>query len=155
MDEQAQKTIDERMAKDKEAVLEELRRNSIIEVACKKTGVGRTTFYRWRKEDFDFYANVNEAIEQGRSVITDMAISQVVKSIQEGSFPASKFWLTHHDDHFRIRPINVYQTPNDTPELPQELIKEIDHLFEINERVNIAKAIESNPEQGSQAPSST
>lgn len=146
MDEQAQKTIDERVAKDKESLLEEIRQNSIIELACKKTGIGRTTFYRWRKEDFNFAVKVSEAIEQGRSVITDMVLSQFIKKIQEGYFPALKSWMDHHDDYFISKSTDAYQKQDETPELPKELIEEIDNLSRMNFENDCKRYIKDHPE---------
>ena len=38
----------------KELVLDQLRKSPIVEAACQKAGITRTTFYRWKKDDPDF-----------------------------------------------------------------------------------------------------
>ena len=40
--------------KDKELILEQLRKTPIVQVACEKTGIARATYYRWRKKDKRF-----------------------------------------------------------------------------------------------------
>ena len=48
-------TIQERIAKDKEVVLDALNKSSgIVASACKAAGISRFTFYKWLKEDSDF-----------------------------------------------------------------------------------------------------
>jgi len=48
-------TINLRQAKDKEFLLECLKKMPIVETACARAGIGRSTFYRWRKEDKEFW----------------------------------------------------------------------------------------------------
>lgn len=48
-------TIQERIAKDKEVVLDALNKSSgIVASACKAAGISRFTFYKWLMEDSDF-----------------------------------------------------------------------------------------------------
>ena len=45
-------TIRERIAKDKQAVLEALNKSSgIVASACKAAGISRFTFYKWQHDD--------------------------------------------------------------------------------------------------------
>ena len=48
------KTIRERMKKEKELIIKQLKKTPIVQLACEKTGVGRATYYRWRKVDKRF-----------------------------------------------------------------------------------------------------
>lgn len=74
-------TVKNRMKKDKELLLEQLRKTPIIQLACEKTAIGRTTYYRWRQEDRKFCALADAAITDGISLINDMAESQLLGSI--------------------------------------------------------------------------
>ncbi len=87
--------IIKRQIKDKNLVIENLKRIPIVEVACNKSGVGRTTFYRWKKQDVDFSKQVDQAIDEGIKLINDMAESQLLTAIKEGDLKAVFYWLNH------------------------------------------------------------
>lgn len=90
------------MKKDKlkDAVVKELKEMPIIQVVCKRTGISRATYYRWRTEDEDFLQQSNEAANEGREFICDMSESQIIKSIREGKLPACALWLKHNSPRY-------------------------------------------------------
>lgn len=93
-------TIEERQNKDKQAILEALKEMPIIQVACKKVGIGRATYYRWRKEDKVFARQSGDAMGQGIEFINDMSESQLVTLIKEKKMPAITLWLKHHHPRY-------------------------------------------------------
>lgn len=88
-------TIEERQAQDKEAVLAALKEMPIVQLACKKSGVSRATYYRWRQEDKLFRRQITDAAAQGVDFINDMSESQLVTLIREKKMPAIALWLKH------------------------------------------------------------
>ena len=94
------KTIVKRKQKDKEAVIENLKRMPIIEIACNKSGVSRTTFYRWKEQDSVFSQAVDKAQEEGEALIRDVAVSKIIKGINEDNLTAVMYWLNHRDPRF-------------------------------------------------------
>lgn len=77
-------------AQHKKAILEALESSlGVVTSACKKVGVGRTTFYGWLKDDQDF-ANQVADIE---NVALDFAETQLHKQIEDGSAAATIFYL--------------------------------------------------------------
>jgi len=86
--------------KDKSLLLEQLKKTPIIQIACEKTGVGRATYYRWRKEDKDFARHADEAIFEGELFINDISESQLISAIKDKNLPAIKFWLQHHHPRY-------------------------------------------------------
>ena len=88
-------------AQDKERILQQLRKNPIVEAACKQVGLPRSTYYRWRDEDEQFAANCDEAIEQSTGRINDMAESQLIAGIKERHLPAITFWLKHRHQAYQ------------------------------------------------------
>lgn len=82
--------------KDKQAVLENLRKTPIIQVACEKAGVGRASFYRWKKEDKEFSKMADESIEEGARLINELAESQLISSIKNQNMTGIIFWLKNH-----------------------------------------------------------
>jgi len=74
----------------KKAVIEALESSlGVVTSACKKAGVGRTTFYQWLKDDEDFAKQVADI----ENVALDFAESQLHKQIQDGSAAATIFYL--------------------------------------------------------------
>jgi hypothetical protein len=80
----------------KKAVLEQLIKTPVVEVACSKAGIGKTSFYEWKNSDPDFAKAVNEAMKVGIDFISDIAESQLIALIKKGSFNAVAYWLRHN-----------------------------------------------------------
>lgn len=119
MDEKEPNTIEERQEKDKQALIEALKEMPIIQIACKKSGVSRATYYRWRNEDRKFKRQSEAAMEQGFEYVNDMSESQVVALIREKKLPAITLWLRHHHQRYGAKTKNypVLATIEDlTPE---------------------------------------
>jgi len=85
------------MKKDKfkDSIIQQLKEMPIVQVACKKVGVGRTTYYRWR-ENKKFAKEADTAIAEGEAFITDMSESQLISLIRDRNFQALQLWLRHH-----------------------------------------------------------
>lgn len=86
-----------RIRKQKAEFLEQLKKTPVIQVVCEKLNIGRSTLYRWRDEDEEFSEAIDEAIEDGRWVVNDLAESKIINSINKGDINSAKFWVkTHH-----------------------------------------------------------
>ena len=96
-------TIQKRQAEEKTLLLEQLKKTPIVQIACEKTGIGRTTYYRWRKEDGEFKKNADAALKEGSSLVNDMAESQLLGAIRDGNMTAIIFWLKHHHNQYANR----------------------------------------------------
>lgn len=94
------KTIEDRVRRNKEKLVEVLQKTPVTQLACARAGVSRATFFRWRNEDEKFAERVNKAMSDGKGLISDIAISQLIHSIQEKNLGAIKYWLSsHHQDY--------------------------------------------------------
>jgi hypothetical protein len=80
----------------KSTVIKQLKKTPIVQVSCKKVGISRATFYRWKKEDKTFANDAESAIEEGLGLINDMAESQLITAIKEGNLTGIIFWLKNH-----------------------------------------------------------
>jgi hypothetical protein len=89
--------------KNKELIVDQLKKTPIIQVVCEKTGVPRSNFYRWRKEDAGFAEEVDEALSKGRQIINDMAESQLISAIKERNMTAIIFWLKNNHKSYKTR----------------------------------------------------
>jgi hypothetical protein len=92
--------VDAKQEKNKELMLEQLRKTPIVEIACNKVGIGRTTYYRMRKEDPEFAKKADEAIAEGTKLVNDAAETQILSAIKNGNLTAAIFWLKNkHPDY--------------------------------------------------------
>jgi len=79
----------------KKLLLEQLKETPIIEYACKKLNVSRSTYYRWRKNK-KFAEVAEKALTEGEELITDMSEGQLISLIKDRNFPAIQLWLKNH-----------------------------------------------------------
>lgn len=93
-------TIEKRQSAAKRAVLDALREMPIVQIACKRAGIGRATYYRWRAEDADFSAECDAAVREGIDLINDMGESQIIQLIKEKKLPAIALWLRYNSPKY-------------------------------------------------------
>jgi len=97
---------DEMMEKEKEIIIEQLKKAPIVTVSCEKTGIAKATFYRWKKNDKKFSTAVDDAIIIGNQLINDLAESQLISAIKDKNMTGIIFWLKHHHQSYETR-INI------------------------------------------------
>ena len=90
------KTIEKRQSENKEQLLEILKKTPIVQIACEKAGIGRATYYRWRKDDPEFAKISDQALLDGNLLVNDIAESQMMSAIKDKNMTAIIFWLKHH-----------------------------------------------------------
>lgn len=103
----------------KDLLIEQIRKTPIIQVACEKTGIGRATYYRWRKEDEMFRDKSDEALLEGIHLINDMAESQLISAIRDKHMTAIIFWLKNRHNDYKTR-VEVSTTKEDDGKLTPE-----------------------------------
>lgn len=89
-------SIIKRQKSQKVDLLEKLKETPVIEVACRKVGIARATFYRWKLNDMKFAKEAEFALEQGSALINDIAESQLLTAIKDQNMTAIIYWLNHH-----------------------------------------------------------
>lgn len=89
--------------KNKELLIEQLKKTPIVQVSCEKAGVGRATFYRWKQEDQDFATKADEALAEGSALVNDVAESQLMSAIRDKNLTAIIFWLKHHHPSYATK----------------------------------------------------
>ncbi len=88
--------IEKRQLKNKQELLEQLKKTPIIQIACGKSNISRATYYRWRNEDKEFAQSADKAIDEGSALVNDIAESQLLNAIKQQNLTAIIFWLKHH-----------------------------------------------------------
>ena len=96
-------TIGKRIKKEKELILEQLKKTPIVQLACEKVGISRATYYRWKNADRKFSMLAQEAILEGSRLVNDMAESQLLSAIRDKNMTAIIFWLKHHHSAYETR----------------------------------------------------
>lgn len=134
--EKRKSAISAKQTKNKELVLVQLRKMPILQIACERAGVARSTYYRWREEDGDFKKSADEAIVEGEALITDMTESQLISLIRDKHFPAVQLWLRQHHPKYTSKvELSGRLTIEDEPLTPEQeaLIKQALELAGISE----------------------
>ena len=89
--------------KNKELVIQQLKKTPIVQVSCEKVGIVRATFYRWKQEDQDFATMADEALIEGSLLVNDVAESQLMSAIRDKNLTAIIFWLKHHHPNYATK----------------------------------------------------
>ena len=110
-----------RQPRQKKQLLEQLERVPVIEVACKKVGIARSTYYRWIAEDSEFESSAEKALDAGRSVINDVAESKIIQKVSDGDWRAVKYWLESNNKRY-ARPRRATEAPTFEVDKPQQVI---------------------------------
>ncbi|MFH2062861.1 MAG: phBC6A51 family helix-turn-helix protein [bacterium] len=95
--------VGERQRRQKELLIEQLRRTPIVQIACEKVGVSRASFYRWRRDDPVFADEAENAVYMGVSLVNDLAESQLISGIRDRNMTAIIFWLKHRHRAYGTR----------------------------------------------------
>lgn len=103
--------------------LDELRRVPVVQVACNKCDLSRNSVYRWRNEDPYFASLMDDALTEGEEYINDLGESQLLTLIKNKSYPAIRFWLTHHHNKYKKQEKIIETTNNRLDE--DTIIKEL------------------------------
>lgn len=111
--------IVERQIEQKEVFIENYKKTPIILFACSKAGIGRTTFYRWIKDDPDFYQKYLEAEKEGRDYLNDAMESILIQQAKSGNMTAIIFYLKYN--HPRYSDSFGVLTPQDIKEVADHI----------------------------------
>jgi len=82
-------------------LVEQLKKTPVIEVAVQKVGIGRNSYYRWRRENKKFSLACDKALEEGCAFINDLAESQLISSMKANNLTAVMYWLNHRHSLYR------------------------------------------------------
>jgi hypothetical protein len=86
--------------KTKKELLEQLKKTPVIEIACIKAGIGRTTYYDWCRDDPEFGKAADEALHTGKEFISDVAEGNLIGKVKQGHFQSLIFWLRSHREEY-------------------------------------------------------
>jgi hypothetical protein len=121
--------IEARKTREQAVLLEQLRKVPIVSIACEKSGIGRATYYRWKKEDPEFSKAADDALAEGTHLVNDMAESQLLAAIRDNNLGAVMYWLKHRNPNYnnklevtaRIKQDNDTLTPEQEAAITEAL----------------------------------
>ena len=109
--------------KAKKLIIEELAVTPIFSIACKKAGIPKATFYRWRNDDPESDVQCMHARAMGVDNINELAESSLIKNIRNGDFRSTKFWLETNHNSYRNKRETSYEAGKMIDEYSEELKK--------------------------------
>ncbi|MCX6810140.1 MAG: phBC6A51 family helix-turn-helix protein [Candidatus Berkelbacteria bacterium] len=137
--------IETRQTKQKELIIAQLKLTPIVQIACSKCNIARSTYYLWAKEDKDFAAKVEAAVEYGTNMINDLAESQLVTLIKDGNISAIFYWLNHR--HGKYSNKLEITTKGGSDELTHEQGKSIKNALVLASLINPINGKEHNEQE--------
>lgn len=78
-----------------------LEQNPIVQVACNKLGVSRSTYYRWQKKSKPFKRKTEAAVKIGNMKLCDLAESKLVQNVETGNQRAIEYLLNNNHPKYR------------------------------------------------------
>jgi len=93
-------SIEIRQDKLKAVFLEQIKRTPTIETACQKVGVARATIYRWIHGNKRFAKDLEDALTEGRTFMSDVAESQLFSLIGDKKIEAIRLYLSTHNPRY-------------------------------------------------------
>ncbi|MCL5797350.1 MAG: hypothetical protein M1366_00925 [Patescibacteria group bacterium] len=124
-------SIKKRQNKEKSLLISQLKRVPVVQLACEKTSVSRATYYRWYKNDPEFAKQADEALNEGASLINDLAETQLISLIRDRNLGSVVFWLKSHHPSYRERVEVTGKLKHDyelTPEQEALITKALDMI---------------------------
>lgn len=103
------RTIRKRQAKEKEILIEQLKRYPIVLVACEKAGIPRPTFYRWKENDKKFAEAIEKALAEGEEFLNEFAEHQLASLMKDKHWGAIRYWLEKRHPKFNTTKIAIDQ----------------------------------------------
>ncbi len=102
---------------EKQQFIELLKKMPIIQVACSKSSISKSTYYRWRHDDQKFKQLADQALMEGISLMNDLAESQLITLVKGQNLGAIMYWLRHRHPAYN----NKLEITNSQPEVRDKL----------------------------------
>lgn len=82
-------------------LVKELEKNYLLQHACNKLGLTRSTIYRWMRENEEFAISLRASQAVGRRYMSDYVESKLFKNIEDQDQRAIEFWLKNNNERYR------------------------------------------------------
>ncbi len=105
-------------AETKSKLIIEIAKSGNVSLSCIKTGIDKSTYYRWCKEDKDFHKQAKLAERQGRENMSDAAEHSLMLLVKEKRLEAIKYVLSHNSPRYKPKKKNVILTHRTESNIP-------------------------------------
>ena len=85
----------------KKKLLAELEKNGNVTISCLKSGVNRSTLYRWKQQSDEFKESAELAERIGRENNCDIAEQSLLLKVKEKDLGAIKYLLSHNSPKYK------------------------------------------------------
>lgn len=89
-------------------IIQHLQANPIVQIACERAGVPRSTYFRWRANDLVFARAADHAQEASRFLGNDVAESRLMQAVKNGEPWAIRFWLQYNHPRYARKDIHEH-----------------------------------------------
>lgn len=97
-------------------MIELLSKYPIVEAACSKVKISRSTHYKWMSEDDKYRERVDEALAISIETVNDLAENNIIAGIKRGDHKSSTYWLNHNKERYKP-PSRMREASSDEPEI--------------------------------------
>jgi len=121
--------LQDRTQQNRQLMIEQLKKTPVVQIACEKTGIARSTFYRWKEEDKEFAKEADQALAEGVGLVNDMAESQLLSAIRDRNISAIFYWLNHRHSAYSNKLEITAKVKDETlsPEQEELIKKALEH----------------------------
>ena len=144
-------TIRLRQEAQKKKLIEILRESPNISSALNRVGIDRSTFSRWKAEDYEFSAKARHAVSEGIERTADNVELSLLNNARNGDVRSQKFYLEHN--HERYKPQKDISERDGDCLLTNERLEKIKDMMiawrdpNLNKQVKIEKTLKNkNPD---------
>lgn len=123
----------------KQRLLRELEDNPMVQHACKKVGIARSTFYRWCETDRKFYYLSELARSKGRDKLNDYVESKLLENVKHGQQSAIQFWLSNNSKTYRSTNASWQSRLKQMESEETERHQEIMELLDVDDGIRLLK----------------
>lgn len=121
--------LQDRTQQNRQLMLKQLKKTPVVQIACEKTGIARSTFYRWKEEDKEFAKEADQALAEGVALVNDMAESQLLSAIRDRNISSIFYWLNHRHPAYSNKLEITAKVKDETlsPEQEELIKKALEH----------------------------
>jgi len=124
-----------------EKIVRLLQENPIIQVACYKASISRSTLYRWFKDDEEFKKICKQSRIIGLALVNDAIESVLIKKAREGNERSIMYWLNNNHKKYKKNYQGITDKKYDQLKSLEEKNKEADDNLE-KTRQGLSKMID-------------
>jgi len=123
--------------KTKHKLLKELEKSGNVFLSCLKTGIDKSTYYRWFDSDKEFRKLASQAIRRGRENNCDIAEHALMLKVKDKDMAAIKYQLGHNDQRYKSKQTSnvvIFHKKDLPPVVEQKTVEDLIDSFEENLR---------------------